>query len=64
MKKTKKLTTILIILTFAVLMTACGTSSSEKDLRSGFDKWSNGDYNSMTNSEKRLVNDFLEWSND
>lgn len=62
--KNKSFITLLLIFLLSLLLCSCGTSSSERDLRSGFDKWSSGDYDSMTNSEKRLVNDFLEWSND
>lgn len=45
-------------------LTGCGSSSYEDDLRSGFDKFGNGDFDDMTDSERKAVNDFLEWSND
>ena len=41
-----------------------GISDYEKNARSGFDKWSSGDYNSMTQDEKKAVNDYLKWSNE
>lgn len=56
----------LVILLLFVFIGSCGDSESsyERDVRSGFDKWSSGDYNSMTKDEKEAVNNFLEWSND
>lgn len=63
-RKSKIFITLLLILSLSLLMCSCGESSSERDMRSGFNKWSSGDFDSMTDSERRLVNDFLEWSND
>ena len=56
--------TLLLVLSLSLLLCSCGESSAERDMRSGFDKWSSGDFDSMTDSERRAVNDFLEWSND
>lgn len=62
-KRTKK---VIAIISLALLMfvVACGDNSYENDVRSGFDKWSSGDYDSMTDGERKAVDDFLEWSNE
>lgn len=68
MKFKKNLMHFVMLLTFAILtitMCGCGGESSyEKNARSGFNKWSNGDFDSMTYDEKKAVNDFLKWSNE
>ena len=56
---------ILVIIIVVVLLGSCGGESQyEKDSRSGFDKWTSGDFDSMTDGEKKAVNDFLEWANE
>ena len=70
MKKDKKglgcLGTIVIVLLVLSLLGSCGGGESdyEQDVRNGFEKWSSGDYDSMSDSEREAVNDFLEWSNE
>lgn len=57
----------LIIILMIGLIGSCGgesESSYERDVRSGFDKWSSGDYGSMTKSERKAVDNFLKWSNE
>ena len=54
---------VLIILVF-ILLGSCASGGSSNPTRTGFDKWSSGNFDSMTDSERRAVNDFLEWSND
>jgi len=61
--------TIMVIVAIILILGACGNACSaesdyERDMRSGFDKWTSGDYGSMSGSEKDAVNDFLEWSNE
>lgn len=57
---------VIIIIALLALIGSCsgGESSYERDARSGFDKWTSGDYDSMSDGERKAVNDFLEWSND
>lgn len=58
---------IIAIVAIAIVLLLClcgGKSDYEKNARSGFDKWSSGDYNSMTQDEKKAVNDYLKWSNE
>lgn len=62
MKKT--LFTILLLGTMIFALTGCGESDYEKASRSGFEKFTNGDFDDMTDLEREAVNDFLEWSND
>ncbi len=56
----------IVIIVLVVLIGSCsgGGSSYERDARSGFDKWTSGDYDSMSDGERKAVNNFLEWSND
>lgn len=57
---------IVVVVLLVALLGSCsgGTSDYENDLRSGWDKWSNGNYESMSDDEKGAVDDFLRWSND
>lgn len=59
---------ILVIFLVLLLLGSCGgddePSSYEKNLDSGWKKWSSGDYGSMNRDEREAVNNFLEWSND
>lgn len=67
MKKrvSKCLSLAFIVAMLCAMLTACdGGSKYEDDLNSGWDKFSNGDYGSMTDDEKEAVDNFLEWSND
>ena len=56
----------IVIIVLVVVIGSCraGGSSYERDARSGFDKWTSGDYDSMSDGERKAVNNFLEWSND
>lgn len=60
----KTLIKIILLCTAISLLTGCGSTSSEEDLYTGYDKFINGDIDKMTDSEKRMVEGFLEWSND
>lgn len=46
---------------FTLMLTGCTETQYEKDSNSGFEKFSNGDFDSMTDREREAVNDFLEW---
>ena len=52
-----------LVVVFLLLGSCGGESQYEKDSRSGFNKWTSGDYDSMTNGEKDAVEDFLNWQN-
>lgn len=58
--------TIFIVFMLLGLMGSCSDSESsyERDFNSGYDKWTSGEFDSMTDSEKRAVEDFIEWSNE
>lgn len=60
-KRNKKIIAILSLM-FLMLIAAC--SDDDDPYQSGFDKWTSGDYDSMTESEWRAMDDFLEWSNE
>jgi len=49
----------LVLLLF--VLTGCAETQYEKDSKSGFKKFSSGQFSSMTEGEKKAVNDFLEW---
>lgn len=54
---------IILVICFIALLGSCsGESQYEKDSRTGFDKFTSGDFDSMTDGEKEAVNDFLEWA--
>lgn len=58
----KKIKLILLAVTVAALLTACGESKYDRDFKSGLDKFKSGDVSSMSKSERKAVNDFLNWS--
>ena len=56
---------IIIFIIIAIIgATGACSSDSESNLESGWEKWKNGDYDSMDKFEKDAVDDFLDWSND
>lgn len=58
----KKIVVLLgVALAMCSMLCACGSSSLEQDLDSGWDKVINGDTDSMTDGERNAVNGFLEW---
>ena len=60
-KRNKKIIAILSLM-FLMLIAAC--SDDDDQNQSCCDKWTSGDYDSMTESEWRAMDDFLEWSNE
>ena len=58
---------VLLLSAFSLLtlmLTGCTETQYEKDSKSGFEKFSSGDVDSMTDGEREAVNDFLEWANE
>ena len=58
---------LVIALCIMGLLGSCGEdrpSTYEKNLDSGWGKWSTGDYGSMTDDEKDAVEDFLNWADE
>lgn len=53
----------IIIVILILLISSCG-EDEPSNLETGWDKWSHGDYDSMSDGEKDAVQDFLNWSND
>ena len=62
----KKIFTLIIAtLLICCLFVGCGGPSQyEQDLDSGMDKFSQGDYGSMSDGEKQAVSNFLEWESE
>ena len=57
----KKLLVVFSAVLVILSLCACGSSQYDRDLDSGLDKFTSGNGGSMSKSEKRAVNDFLEW---
>lgn len=59
--KKRILVLLSIMLVMCSFLCACGSSSYEDDLDSGWDKVISGDTGSMTDGERNAVEGFLEW---
>ena len=56
---------ILLLFAFAGCIGSCGGSSQyEQDLDNGLNKFSQGDYDDMTDGEKEAVGNFLDWQSE
>lgn len=54
----------LLMVAVMLLLSLCGcTDSYEKTAESAYDKFSSGDFDSMTDAEKAHIDGFLDWLN-
>lgn len=59
----KKILLFVMIAILTVMLSACGGESSwDRDFNSGLQKFKSGNTSSMTASERKAVNGFLEWA--
>ena len=57
----------IILIVMALLGSCTGDdepSTYEKNLNSGWEKWSTGDYGSMNDDEREAVDNFLKWADE
>lgn len=67
MKKKTIILGMMLLMTSGFCLVGCGGSGSstyEENSRNGIEKFSNGDFDSMTEEEKDAVDDFLEWQSE
>lgn len=64
MKKKLLCATLISVITLSMGCVDDGPSTYEKNLDSGMEKFTSGNYDSMTAAEKDAVDDFLEWQDE